>query len=81
VTLSALAAIVYDRWPGEEKFQITKRCVDLDRGQVRSRTSWHRWSTAALTAYAVLVADTLLERPATAQRCHRAWNAWTDLVA
>jgi SRSO17 transposase len=65
VTLTGLVAIVCDRWHVEEDFQITKRCTGLDSGQVRTWTSWHRWSTAALTAYAILVAGTLLEHQAT----------------
>jgi SRSO17 transposase len=64
-TLTDLVAIVCDRWHVEEDFQITKRCVGLASGQVRTWTSWHRWSTAALTAYAILVAGTLLEHQAT----------------
>ena len=50
-------------WRIEEDFQLSKRTVGLDQGQVRTWTSWHRWSTAALTAYALVVA-TLLEHAA-----------------
>jgi SRSO17 transposase len=64
VTLTDLVAVVCSRWHLEEDFQITKRCVGLDCGQVRTWTSWHRWSTAALTAYALLVAGALLEHQA-----------------
>ena len=53
--------IVWARWHVEEDFQLGKRCVGLDQGQVRTWASWHRWSAAALTAYALLVVGALLE--------------------
>jgi SRSO17 transposase len=61
VPLADLVAVVRARWHVEEDFQISKRTVGLDQGQVRTWTSWHRWSTAALTAYAILVVATLHE--------------------
>jgi hypothetical protein len=64
VSLADLVAVVCARWHVEEDFQLSKRTVGLDQGQVRTWTSWHRWSTAALTAYAILVVATLLERAA-----------------
>jgi SRSO17 transposase len=64
VSLADLVAVVCARWPVEEDFQLSKRTVGLDQGQVRTWTSWHRWSTAALTAYAILVVATLLEHAA-----------------
>jgi SRSO17 transposase len=76
VPRSDLITVVCARWHVEEDFQITKRCVGLDCGQVRTWTSWHRWSTAALTAYALLVAGALLEHHA-AQTAH---EDPTDLV-
>jgi hypothetical protein len=51
----------------------TQRTVGLDQGQVRTWTSWHRWSTAALTAYAFLVIAALLEH-------HAATDDPTELV-
>jgi hypothetical protein len=39
--------------------------VGLDHKQVRTWTSWHRWSTAALTAYALLVIAALHKHHAT----------------
>jgi SRSO17 transposase len=65
VSLADLVAVVCARWHIEEDFQLGKRTVGLDEGQVRTWTSWHRWSTAALTAYAFLVAGALLEHQAT----------------
>jgi SRSO17 transposase len=64
VTLTDLVTVVCARWHIEEDFQLSKRCVGLDAGQVRTWTSWHRWSTAALTAYAFLVIGALLEHQA-----------------
>jgi hypothetical protein len=64
VSLVDLVAVVCARWHIEEDFQLGKRTVGLDHGQVRTWTSWHRWSTAALTAYAFLVAGALLEQHA-----------------
>lgn len=62
--LADLVAVVCARWNIEEDFQLGKRTVGLDHGQVRTWTSWHRWSTAALTAYAFLIAGALLEHTA-----------------
>lgn len=74
VSLADLVAVVCARWHIEEDFQLGKRTVGLDHGQVRTWTSWHRWSTAALTAYAFLVAGALLEHQA------RSDNANPELV-
>jgi len=70
VSLADLVAVVCARWHIEEDFQLGKRTVGLDQGQVRTWTSWHRWSAAALTAYAFLVAGAMLE--------HHASNGNTD---
>lgn len=61
--LADLVAVVCARWHIEEDFQLGKRTVGLDHGQVRTWASWHRWSTA----YAFLVAGTLREHHATDQ--------------
>jgi SRSO17 transposase len=61
VSLTDLVAVVCARWHIEEDFQLAKRTTGLDQGQVRTWTSWHRWSAAALTAYAFLVIAALLE--------------------
>jgi len=73
VALTDLVAVVCARWHIEEDFQLGKRTVGLDQGQVRTWTSWHRWSTAALTAYAFLVIAALLEH-------HAATDDPTELV-
>jgi SRSO17 transposase len=63
--LSALVAVVCARWHIEDDVQLGKRTVGLDSGQVRTWASWHRWSTAALTAYAFLTVAAMLEHRAT----------------
>jgi hypothetical protein len=62
VTLARLVAVVCLRWKIEEDFQACKNATSLDKGQVTTWTSWHRWSTAALVAYAFLAIATALER-------------------
>jgi hypothetical protein len=46
----------------EEDFQTCKGASGLDKGQVTTWTSWHRWSCAALVAYAFLAIAAALER-------------------
>jgi hypothetical protein len=58
VTLAQLVSVVSRRWRIEELFQGMKATVGLDQGQVTRWTSWHRWSCAALTAYAYLAITT-----------------------
>lgn len=62
VSLARLVAVVCRRWKIEEDFQACKNATSLDKGQVTTWTSWHRWSTAALVAYAFLAIATTLER-------------------
>ena len=54
VSLAMLVSIVCRRWRIEELFQGLKGAVGLDQGQTSRWTSWHRWTTASLTAYALL---------------------------
>ncbi|PBC75776.1 LOW QUALITY PROTEIN: SRSO17 transposase [Streptomyces sp. TLI_235] len=62
VPLARLVQVVCRRWAIEEDFQTAKAIAGLDKGQVTGWTSWHRWSTAALVAYAFLAVATALER-------------------
>jgi SRSO17 transposase len=62
VPLARLVWVVCHRWKIEEDFQTAKNAAGLDKGQVTTWTSWHRWSTAALAAYAFLAIATALER-------------------
>jgi SRSO17 transposase len=62
VSLARLVGIVCLRWKIEEDFQAAKNTAGLDKDQVTTWTSWHRWSTAALVAYTFLAVATALER-------------------
>jgi SRSO17 transposase len=68
VTLARLVGVVCRRWKTEEDFQACKNAASLDKGQVTTWTSWHRWPVAALVAalvaYAFLAVATALERAA-----------------
>ncbi|MEU1629605.1 IS701 family transposase [Streptomyces sp. NPDC020096] len=68
VPLARLVWVVCRRWKIEEDFQLCKSATGLDKGQVITWTPWHRWSTAALAAYAFLAVVTALERDAQHQR-------------
>ena len=54
VTLAALVKAAGLRWTIEENFQAGKGLTGLDEHQVRSWTSWHRWTILALLACAFL---------------------------
>jgi SRSO17 transposase len=54
VTLAQLVRVAGIRWIVEESFQAGKGQVGLDQHQVRRWTSWHRFTTLALAALAVL---------------------------
>lgn len=54
VTLAQLVRVAGVRWIVEESFQAGKGQVGLDQHQVRRWTSWHRFTTLALAALAVL---------------------------
>ena len=45
---------VHHRWPIEDGFAAGKELAALDEHQVRSWTSWHRWTILALLAHAFL---------------------------
>ncbi len=54
VTLDDLVAVAGQRWRIEENFQAAKGHVGLDQHQVRRWNSWHRWTTLAMIAHALL---------------------------
>lgn len=62
VPLSALIAVAGRRWAIEESFQASKGLAGLDEHQVRTWTSWRRWSLLAMAAHALLAVATALER-------------------
>jgi len=56
VPLQTLVTVAGMRWRIEETFQGAKELAALDEHQVRTWTSWHRWVTLAMLAYAFLAA-------------------------
>jgi SRSO17 transposase len=54
VPLQTLVGVAGMRWRIEETFQGAKELAGLDEHQVRTWTSWHRWTTLAMLAYAFL---------------------------
>ncbi len=68
-TLAQLVRVAGIRWAVEESFQAGKGQVGLDQHQVRRWTSWHRFTTLALAALAVLAICAADAR--TADRHHR----------
>ncbi|MCP4959115.1 MAG: IS701 family transposase [Actinomycetia bacterium] len=54
VALTDLVAVAGKRWRIEENFQAAKGHVGLDQHQVRRWDSWHRWTTLAMAAHALL---------------------------
>ncbi len=64
VPLAALITVAVTRWRIEEDHQLSKQTAGLDSGQVRTWTSWHRWTALSLTAYAYLAITTARLRAA-----------------
>jgi SRSO17 transposase len=60
--LVALVKTAGTRWRVEESFQQAKGLCGLDEHQVRRWTSWYRWVTLAMLAYAFLAVVALTER-------------------
>jgi SRSO17 transposase len=54
VRLTDLVAVAGARWRIEESFQSGKELTALDQHQVRTWTSWHRWTVLAMLAHAFL---------------------------
>jgi SRSO17 transposase len=67
--LATLVRVAGRRWTVEESFQASKGLAGLDQHQVRSWTSWQRWTILAMLAHAfltVLAVTERAERPAPA---------------
>ncbi|WP_081685074.1 MULTISPECIES: IS701 family transposase [Amycolatopsis] len=56
VALAELARVAGRRWTIEETFQTGKELTGLDQHQVRTWTSWYRWTTLVMLAHAFLAA-------------------------
>jgi hypothetical protein len=54
VPLAQLVKVAGSRWKIEDGFAAGKELAALDEHQVRSWTSWHRWTILALLAHAFL---------------------------
>jgi hypothetical protein len=54
VPLAQLVKVAGSRWKIEDGFAAGKELAALDQHQVRSWTSWHRWTILALLACAFL---------------------------
>ena len=66
VPLAQLVKVAGSRWKIEDGFAAGKELAALDEHQVRSWTSWHRWTILALLACAflsVLAADPARRQP------------------
>jgi SRSO17 transposase len=68
VPLKALVRVAGRRWTIEESFAASKELAALDEHQVRTWTSWHRWTALAILAHAFLSVMAATEpAPATGQ--------------
>lgn len=56
VPWTTLVAIAGRRWSIEENFQASKTLVGLDQHQVRTWTSWRRWTILCIITLAILTA-------------------------
>jgi SRSO17 transposase len=64
VPLSTLVQVAGTRWAIEEDFQTSKGLTALDEHQVRTWTSWHRWTAQAMLAHAYLTITAATEHTA-----------------
>jgi SRSO17 transposase len=62
VPLAKLISVAVARWKIEEDHQVYKQVTGLDRGQVTTWTSWHRWTAISLLAGAFLSVAAALQR-------------------
>jgi SRSO17 transposase len=62
VPLAKLISVATARWKIEEDHQVYKQVTGLDRGQVTTWTSWHRWTAISLLAGAFLAVAAALQR-------------------
>lgn len=62
IGLAKLVRVAGTRWCVEECFKAAKGQVGLDQHQVRKWTSWHRYTTLAMLAHAILTVIAARER-------------------
>jgi SRSO17 transposase len=58
-----LVRVAGRRWTIEESFQTSKGQTGLDEHQVRTWTSWYRWTTLVLLAHLFLAITTVTPAP------------------
>jgi SRSO17 transposase len=63
VPLTALVTVAGRRWTIEESFAASKELAALDQHQVRTWTSWQRWTALAILAHAFLSVMAATEPP------------------
>jgi SRSO17 transposase len=63
VTLKTLVGVAGSRWRIEDCFAGAKELTALDHHQVRTWTSWHRWSLLAMIGHAILAVLTADQDP------------------
>lgn len=63
VPLATLVRVAGTRWKIEESFASGKELTALDEHQVRTWTSWHRWTILAMLAHAFLSVMTTTQPP------------------
>ena len=87
VPLRELVRVAGRRWTVEESFQAGKGLAGLDEHQVRTWTSWRRWTLLAMLAHAllaVLAARESTDRPAPADMialtCSEIRRLFTELI-
>lgn len=71
VPLHALVSVAGTRWKAEESFAGGKELTALDQHQVRSWTSWMRWTVLAMLAHAFLSVMTATQPAPGAGDVHR----------
>jgi SRSO17 transposase len=71
VALAALVRVAGTRWCIEECFRAGKDEVGLDQHQVRTWTSWYRYTTLAMFAHAILAAIAAREHANRPQRTQK----------
>jgi SRSO17 transposase len=62
VALPVLVRVAGRRWTIEQSFQTSKGQTGLDEHQVRTWTSWYRWTTLVMLAHAFLAVATVEAR-------------------
>jgi SRSO17 transposase len=65
VPLRTLVRVAGRRWAIEESFQTAKGQAGLDEHQVRTWTSWHRWTILSMLALAFMAVTCISERART----------------